>query len=97
MSLRTEFDSVQSKLQNALQTLAQEDPDLRLQASHNDVRQGLDDILLRQQFWAEDVGYENDPFGIISKEPSDAVTTLGHLTAINALLSEMVGIVSSTR
>ena len=100
MSLRTVFDSVQSQLKDALaegqdppalQALAKEDPDLGLRASRffNDLRQGLDDILLRQQFWAEDVGYENDPFGIIGKESSDAVKTLSHLTAILSIVKEL--------
>ena len=100
MFLRTVFDFVQSQLKDvlvenqnsfALQTLAKKNSDLELRASRffNDLRQNLDDILLRQQFWTEDVRYENDSFVIIDKESSDAVKILSHLTIILSIIKEL--------
>lgn len=82
MSLKSNFEHVRGRVKNVLE-----------ESEHledESVAQVLDDILLKQNFWAEDVGLENDPYISISKVPSDAIETVRHLTAMKSLLSEIV-------
>ena len=88
MSLKSNVRSVQRQLEDFLEASQH--------LNDESFARILDDILLRQKFWAEDVGFENDPYHSMSKAPSDAVETMRHLLAMKALLSQITSALSQS-
>ena len=89
MSLKSKFEAVHAQVQAALEASQG--------LQDKNVARVLDDILLRQKFWAEDVGLEVDPYRCMSKEPSDAPSTMMLLSKFPLLLSDLQKVISTSR
>ncbi len=89
MSLKATFESVHAQVQDALEACQH--------LKDEDLARVLDDILLRQKFWAEDVGFELDPYQSMSKSPSQAFNSMRQLSDMKMLLEKLKTLISQSQ